>query len=130
MSSISTISSEKDLINTGYNRSGKTKWRTLIHNGVCFPPEYTVKGLTIKINGKQLLLNREQEELIYAWAKKKDTHYIEDPVFQKNFLSDFKKLLSPDIAKDIQEISHIDFTEFFNHGRQPLQASECCRVST
>ncbi|MDQ4073851.1 MAG: DNA topoisomerase I, partial [Thermoproteota archaeon] len=124
MSSISTISSEKELSNTEYKNPGKSKWRTLIHNGVCFPPEYAAKGLTIKINGKKILLNREQEELIYAWAKKKDTHYIQDPVFQKNFLSDFGKLLSPDIANDLQEISQIDFTEFFNYVENEKQQKE------
>ena len=32
------------------------------------------------------LKNQQQEELVYFWAKKKDTHYVRDPIFQSNFL--------------------------------------------
>ena len=58
------------------------KWKTLEHNGVAFPPNHILKGVSIKINNERLTLNNEQEEIVYAWAKKKDTHYIKD-VFSK-----------------------------------------------
>ena len=90
-SSIS-VSSGESLPASNYGNN-EIKWNTLIHNGVCFPPEYEFKSLNFKINGESFILNKEQEEFIYSWAKKKDTHYIEDPVFQRNFLNDFKKLL-------------------------------------
>jgi DNA topoisomerase-1 len=45
---------------------------------------------------------------VYAWAKKKDTHYVQDPVFQSNFISDLVKLL-PEKFKGIK-ISEIDFS--------------------
>ena len=67
------------------------KWKTLEHNGVAFPPNHILKGLSIKINNEILALNDEQEEIVYAWAKKKDTHYINDAIFQNNFLNDLKK---------------------------------------
>ena len=67
------------------------KWKTLEHNGVAFPTSHILKGFSIKINNERLALNNEQEEIVYAWAKKKDTHYIEDAIFQNNFLSDLKK---------------------------------------
>jgi DNA topoisomerase-1 len=89
------------------------KWTELEHNGVAFPPEYVQRGLNIKILGEIFFLNREQEELIYAWAKKKDTHYVKDPVFQSNFLSDFKKLI-PDRFRSIQKIDDIEMSEAFN----------------
>ncbi len=84
------------------------KWQTLEHNGVAFPPEYQPRGIVIIIKGEKLALNRDQEELVYAWAKKKDTHYVQDPVFQSNFLDDLKKLL-PEKYKDIT-INDIDFS--------------------
>ncbi len=84
------------------------KWQTLEHNGVAFPPEYQPRGIFIIIKGEKLALNRDQEELVYAWAKKKDTHYVQDPVFQSNFLDDLKKLL-PEKYKDIT-INDIDFS--------------------
>ena len=88
--------------------TARAKWQTLEHKGVAFPPEYQPRGITITIAREKLTLNRDQEELVYAWAKKKDTHYIKDPVFQENFLSDLKKLL-PQNYKSIT-IEDIDFS--------------------
>jgi DNA topoisomerase I len=90
----------------------RTKWNTLEHNGIAFPPEYQPRGIAINIYGERLILNRDQEELVYAWAKKKDTHYIQDVVFQSNFLTDFKKLL-PERFRNIFSIKDIDFSEAF-----------------
>lgn len=85
---------------------------TLEHRGVAFPPEHHLRGISISIAGEKFPLNQEQEELVYAWAKKKDTHYVRDPVFQSNFLVDFKKLL-PERLRDISTIADIDFSEAF-----------------
>src|SRR5919106_392890 len=91
-----------------------TKWMksTPEVRGVAFPPEYHPRGISILIAGEKLSLNQEQEELVYAWAKKKDTHYIRDPIFQSNFLIDFKKLL-PQKFLDVSSISDFDFSEAF-----------------
>ena len=74
------------------------KWKTLQHNGILFPPDFESKGIKIKIRGENVPLNLLQEEMIYQWSKKKDApkpgvteKYIEDPTFQKNFVSDFSK---------------------------------------
>lgn len=112
MSSISISSGDR--INHFRDKTEIRKWSTLYHNGVCFPPEHEFKGLNFKIKGENYILNREQEELVYAWAKKKDTHYIKDLVFQQNFLSDFKKLLQGDIQQNITDIEDLDFEEFYN----------------
>ncbi|MGA7602626.1 MAG: DNA topoisomerase I [Nitrososphaeraceae archaeon] len=86
------------------------KWMTLEHRGVAFPPEHHLRGISISIVGEKFSLNQEQEELVYAWAKKKETHYVRDPVFQSNFLVDLKKLL-PEKFRDISSIADIDFSE-------------------
>jgi DNA topoisomerase-1 len=99
------------------------KWNELVHNGVAFPPEYVQRGINIKILGEIFFLNRDQEELIYAWAKKKDTHYVKDPVFQSNFISDFKKVL-PDRFGSIQKIDEIDMSEAFNLVDKELKIKE------
>ncbi len=93
--------------------ASSNKWTELEHNGVAFPPEYVQRGINVKILGEIFFLNREQEELVYAWAKKKDTHYVKDPVFQANFLSDFKKLL-PERFTSVRSIDDIDMTEAFS----------------
>ena len=86
----------------------RAKWQTLEHKGVAFPPEYQQRGIVVTIRGEKLALSRDQEELIYAWAKKKDTHYVQDLVFQENFMGDLKKFL-PEKFRNIT-IKDIDFS--------------------
>ena len=88
--------------------TARAKWQTLEHKGVAFPPEYEPRGITIIIRGDELVLNRDLEEIVYAWAKKKDTHYVQDPIFQQNFLSDLQKIL-PERHRNIT-INDIDFS--------------------
>src|SRR5918993_5948347 len=88
------------------------KWMTLEHRGVAFPPEHQPRGISISVGDERLPLGQEQEELVYSWAKKKDTHYIRDPVFQSNFLRDFKKLL-PEKFHSISSITDFDFSEAY-----------------
>jgi DNA topoisomerase-1 len=76
---------------------------------VAFPPPYEYRGLTVRIKGEALKLDPTQEEMLMAWAKKKDTPYVHDAVFQKNFLGDFKKVL-PKHLSDIS-LSDIDWSE-------------------
>ena len=70
------------------------KWKTLQHNGILFPPAFESQGIKIKIKGQPVELSLLQEEMIYQWAKKKDTPYAQDKVFQKNFTADFAKTLN------------------------------------
>ena len=83
------------------------KWKTLQHNGILFPPDYEVQGFKIKINGETIDLSPIQEEMVYQWAKKKDTPYAQDKVFQKNFTADFVKTLDSKFKKSTYE--DIDF---------------------
>jgi DNA topoisomerase-1 len=96
---------EEAVITTATTRA---KWQNLEHKGVAFPPEYQPRGIAITIRGEKLVLNRDQEEIVYAWAKKKDTHYVQDPIFQQNFLSDLQKFL-PERHHNIT-INDIDFS--------------------
>jgi len=84
------------------------KWKTLQHIGILFPPAFETQGIKIKIKGEKVVLNLLQEEMIYQWAKKKDTPYVQDKVFQKNFVADFAKTL-PSKFKNIS-YSDIDFS--------------------
>ena len=67
------------------------KWKTLQHNGILFPPDFESKGIKLRIKDQDVALDLLQEEMIYQWAKKKDTPYAQDEVFQKNFVADFAK---------------------------------------
>ena len=68
--------------------------------------------MSIKIRGRNFKLNPAQEEMIYAWAKKKDTPYVKDTVFCNNFMSDFKKLLPSNFSGI--SIDDIDISEVIN----------------
>jgi len=94
------------------------KWKTLQHNGILFPPEYESVGIKIKINGEDVALTLEQEEMVHQWAKKKDApkpgvteKYVEDPVFQKNFVKDFAKTFNNKFKN--LKYEDIDFTQSY-----------------
>ncbi|CAI9831838.1 2-alkenal reductase protein [Nitrosopumilaceae archaeon] len=71
------------------------RWRTLQHKGVLFPPEYEPRGFHVTIRGKRMRLGPLAEEMIYQWAKKKDTPYVQDRTFQRNFVADFAGEMGP-----------------------------------
>src|SRR5438309_5323470 len=95
-------------------------WKELRHNGVAFPPSYEPRRLSIRIHGTVVPLSPDAEELAYAWGKKRTTPYIQDPVFQTNFLSDFLKLLPTNFANT--KYSEIDFTPIYDYqAKEELQ---------
>jgi len=94
------------------------KWKTLQHNGILFPPDFESKEIRIKIKGENVVLDLVQEEMVYQWAKKKDApkpgmteKYVEDPIFQKNFVSDFAQTFNGKFSN--LEYSDIDFSEAY-----------------
>ena len=87
------------------------KWKTLQHNGILFPPAYEAQGIKIKIKGETVNLDLNQEEMAYQWVKKKDTPYVQDKVFQKNFTADFAKTLDTKFRKISYE--DIDFSQAY-----------------
>ncbi len=82
------------------------------HYGVAFPPVYEARQLSIRIRRKEVQLPPEAEELAYAWGKKRTTPYVQDPVFQANFLSDFSRRL-PDKYSDVK-MDEVDFSPVFD----------------
>ena len=90
-------------------RGGQRAMRQLTHNGILFP-KYEPRGFRITIEGKNVALNPQQEEMAVAWVNKLGTDYAEDSVFISNFFADFCKALGlikslgPD-AFDFSEIA-------------------------
>jgi len=87
------------------------KWKTLQHNGILFPPLFESQGIKLKIKGENVPLDLNQEEMVYQWAKKKDTPYAQDKVFQKNFTADFAKTLPSKFKKISYE--DLDFSNAY-----------------
>jgi DNA topoisomerase-1 len=98
---------------TQSSKNGMKKWHTLQHNGIAFPADYRARGISIGICGEKYALTAAQEELVYAWAKKKDTHYVSDPLFESNFLIDLRSHL-PSRFESIKKISEIDLTNAYD----------------
>ena len=87
------------------------KWKTLQHNGIAFPPPFESKGIAVRIKGEKVPLSLDAEEMAYQWAKKKDTPYVKDATFQKNFLLDFARILPDRYRK--ASFSDMDFSDAF-----------------
>jgi DNA topoisomerase-1 len=85
--------------------------KQLIHNGILVP-KYEPKGFSITIRGKKIALTSEQEEMAVAWVKKLETDYVKDPVFVKNFFSDFRKAMGVD---DNITPEQFDFKEIIDY---------------
>jgi DNA topoisomerase-1 len=58
-------------------------------------------GEIVTIGNKQIELEAEQEEMLLAWANKIGTPYVDDPVFQENFLLSLRERW-PDAFQGIQ----------------------------
>jgi DNA topoisomerase-1 len=70
--------------------------KQLVHNGIVIPAPPAPTGLAFSIRGEGHVLTPKQEEMIMAWAKKKDTEYVQDPVFVANFCKDWSDALGLD----------------------------------
>lgn len=78
---------------------GGKQWSVLIHNGPMFAPLYVPHNIPIEINGKPIKLNPLAEEYITMYARYIDTDYVKNPKFNKNFLSDWRKVLGIKVDK-------------------------------
>ncbi|XP_018471122.2 DNA topoisomerase 1 alpha [Raphanus sativus] len=90
---------------------GQTKWTTLEHNGVIFPPLYKPHGIKILYKGKPVDLTIEQEEVATMFAVMKETDYYTKPQFRENFWNDWRKLLGKKHV--IQKLDDCDFTPIY-----------------
>ena len=76
----------------------------LVHNGIVVPEPLERKGLSITVRGVEVHLTAKQEEMALAWARKKDTPYVKDPVFVANFLRDFGDTLGIEPPLRLDEV--------------------------
>ncbi|PKS06371.1 hypothetical protein jhhlp_007119 [Lomentospora prolificans] len=111
------------------------KWTTLEHNGVLFPPEYTPLPSNVKLyyDGKPVNLSVEAEEVAWFFGSMlHSTHNVENPVFQKNFFTDFKETLKQTGGAtdkqgnkvDINEFAKLDFTKIHEYWHNTNEAKK------
>jgi len=92
----------------------KKKWKTLVHNGVVFPPEYIKHNIPIYYDNKPIILDKLSEEYATYYAKYLDSKYINNK-FNKNFWNDWKQILNKNPNNIIKEFDKVDFTEIKNY---------------
>ena len=97
---------------------GSTKWTTLDHAGVMFPPEYEPHRVKMKYEGKPIKLSVEAEEVASFFAAILETDYPKNPTFAANFFKSFLGVLEthpgPDGAK-IKAYDKCDFRPIYDH---------------
>ncbi|KAJ5934133.1 DNA topoisomerase 1 [Penicillium verhagenii] len=102
---------------------GTQKWTTLEHSGVVFPPPYEPLPKNVKLiyNGIPVTLHPEAEEVAgFFGGMLNSTHNVENPVFQKNFFTDFKEIVkTTGGAKDAQG-KKVDIKEFSKCDFKPI----------
>ncbi|KAI1082969.1 hypothetical protein F5B20DRAFT_531072 [Whalleya microplaca] len=102
------------------------KWTTLEHNGVLFPPPYEPLPKNVKLiyDGTPVNLALEAEEVAgFFGSMLNSTHNVENPIFQKNFFSDFKEVLGRTGGAtdrhgnkvNIKEFAKLDFKPIFEY---------------
>lgn len=84
-------------------------WSTLVHNGVCLPPPYEYKGLSIRIRDRVYKLTQEAEEMAFAWVRIMNKKYASDKLFRENFSKDFFRALPRGLSG--AELENVDFSE-------------------
>lgn len=105
---------------------GTTKWTTLEHAGVVFPPPYErlPKHVQMRYDGKPVSMSIEAEEVAgFFGTMLSSIINVENPTFQKNFFQDFQEILEKtggardkNGAKvEIKEFSKCDFKPIFDH---------------
>ena len=105
---------------------GTTKWTTLEHAGVVFPPPYEPlpKNAKMKYDGVPVNMHVDAEEVAgFFGGMLHSTLNVENPTFQKNFFADFTKVLKETGgATDkqgnkvhIKEFSKCDFKPIFEY---------------
>ncbi|CAO3686186.1 unnamed protein product [Umbelopsis vinacea] len=100
----------------GDEEDESTKWNELEHNGVLFPPAYQPHGVKMKYDGKPITLTPEAEEVAGFFAALIETDHGKNPVFQKNFFSDWQEILKKDSRNPkITSFEKCDFRPMFEH---------------
>ncbi|KAK4684184.1 DNA topoisomerase I, partial [Tremellales sp. Uapishka_1] len=96
------------------NDDGSTKWTTLEHQAVLFPPPYVPlpKGVRMRYDGVPLTLPPESEEVAGFFAAMIETDHAQDAKFRENFFNDFRKVLDGHPPKEGIQVKTLEKCDF------------------
>ncbi|PYH89913.1 topoisomerase I [Aspergillus ellipticus CBS 707.79] len=104
---------------------GTIKWTSLEHNGVVFPPPYEPlpRDVKMKYDGIPLTLHPDAEEVAgFFGSMLNATQHVENPTFQKNFLTDFREILKKTGGATDSKGNKVDIKDFKKCDFQPIFA--------
>lgn len=108
--------------NENGNENSDIKWETLEHNGVVFPPPYEPIPLHVKLyyDNKPVKLLVEAEEVAGFFAALLESDHAKNPVFQKNFFTDFQAVIKETKGSDvdIKDFKKLDFSKMHAYFEQ------------
>ncbi|XP_017882324.1 DNA topoisomerase I, mitochondrial isoform X2 [Ceratina calcarata] len=94
-------------------KSDGTKWTFLEHKGPVFAPPYEPLPPNIKFyyNGKEMKLSQDAEEVATFYARMLDHDYTTKPMFNSNFFSDWREVMTDAERAKIVDLSKCNFKE-------------------
>ncbi|KAG5830894.1 hypothetical protein ANANG_G00298030 [Anguilla anguilla] len=100
-----------------------TKWKFLEPKGPLFPAECQPlpDGVSFYYNGRAVKLNPHAEEVAFFYAQMLDHEYTTKEVFRNNFLTDWRKEMTPEFML-ITDLDKCDFWELFNLHKRRVEA--------
>ncbi|POR32066.1 DNA topoisomerase 1 [Tolypocladium paradoxum] len=117
------------------------KWQTLEHNGVLFAPEYELLPKHVKMlyDGKPINLSQEAEEVASFWVAMMtpaSSHHLDNPVFRKNFFTDFSEYIKKYGATDLKgnkvevtTLDKCDFSKIYDYWLAKTEANKTKNLS-
>ncbi|XP_046703332.1 DNA topoisomerase I, mitochondrial isoform X4 [Silurus meridionalis] len=102
------------------------KWRSLEHKGPLFPPEYELLPSDVQFlyDGAPVQLNPAAEEVATFYAKMLDHEYTAKQVFQNNFFTDWKEVMTEDERKLIKKLYKCDFSKIHAYFLEKTEAKK------
>nr|CAG4651642.1 EOG090X0296 [Triops cancriformis] len=96
------------------------KWKTLVHKGPVFAPDYVPLPKNVKFyyNGKHMQLSEETEEVATFYGKMLDHDYTTKEVFNTNFFKDWRKTMTSAERELITDLRKCDFTEMHKYFKE------------
>ena len=94
-----------------------TKWYFLEHKGPLFAPDYEPLPKSVKFfyDGKEMKLTEPTEEVATFYGRMIEHDYTTKEVFNRNFMKDWRKVMTEKEKSIIRDISRCEFSQINAH---------------
>ncbi|TRY61271.1 hypothetical protein TCAL_02156 [Tigriopus californicus] len=102
---------------TTHKKDDGTKWHFLQHKGPLFAPLYEPLPSHVHFyyEGKRMKLSEETEEVATFYGRMLDHDYTTKEVFNRNFLKDWRKVMTEKEKEILRDLSKCNFSEINAH---------------